>query len=210
VQSGEGVAVLGLRKAGRSTLLSVVTGLYRPDRGRVLVHGRATGPVAIGGGFTAAVPLREILAVGAQLMGLTPQQLDERRDDVLAFAGLDRTVLDVPLREISGVQRRRVGYALALAARPDVFVADGLVVMGKGEQAEQCYRELETMRESGHVLLLATNTKAVTRRLCARGIVLHHGELIFDGPLRPALSELQALRRGARGRPPADEEREGG
>jgi ABC-2 type transport system ATP-binding protein len=199
VDAGEAVAVLGRPRSGRSTLLSVIAGVYRPDAGRVYVRGRATGLTAMGAGFSLMVPVRANIELSAALLGMRKQQVQECLDEILDFAGLARAALDYPFREISGAQRRRVGYALVMASRPEVFLADGIVVMGKGDQLERCYRDLEAMRDAGHALLLASNSKAVTRRLCSRGVVLDHGEVVFDGPPRKALRELRALRRGGGG-----------
>jgi ABC-2 type transport system ATP-binding protein len=203
VGSGECVGVLGRRRSGRSTLLGLVAGLYRPDTGTVKVRGRATGLVSMGAGFSVTVPLRENIQLNAALLGLTPDRLAACLDEVLEFASLDRTALAYPFREISGQQRRQVGYWLAVASSPDVFVADGVVVLGKGERLERCYEALVAMREDGHAMLLGTNNKTALRRLCTRGIVLDGGEVVCDGSLKEAFRALRHLRRGD-GRPRHD------
>ena len=194
VSSGEAIGILGLARSGRSTLLDVVSGKYRPDRGKVLVRGRATGLVAAGAGFSANVSVRGNLELNAAFLGTPPELLSTRMPDILAFAGLKQRWLDYPLREIDGPQRRRLAYAAAVASAPEVFLADRFVVVGGGLK-ERCLNDLATLRDSGHALVLATNNKPVLKQLCTRAIVLDGGRVVLDGSLRGAFAELRRQRR---------------
>ena len=194
VEQGECVAVLGTRKSGRSTLLSVISGLYRPDTGTAQVHGRATGLTAMGAGFSARLPLRNCVELNAAIIGMSKERLDASLDDILAFSGLREGDLRHPMREIAGSQRRQLGYALAVYSKPEVFLADGLVVLNRGDLVERCFGLLESLRDEGTAMVLATNKKPVVTRLADRAVVLSHGEVAFDGAVRPALRTLRSLR----------------
>jgi ABC-type polysaccharide/polyol phosphate transport system ATPase subunit len=195
VPAGDGVALMSTRRAGRSTLVAVIAGLYRPDSGSVLVHGRVTGFPAMGAGFVAAVPVHQNLAVGAQLLGMTAQQLQERRPAILEHAGLTDDDLGYPLRELEGPVRRRLAYSLVLFSRPDVMLADGLVVFGDRAFREASLAQLADMRDQGHALVLSTHNATVMRSLCSRAVVLHKGEVVFEGAFRQARRTLASLRR---------------
>jgi ABC-2 type transport system ATP-binding protein len=196
VGRGEAVAVLGLRHSGRSTLISLIAGLYRPDQGTVRVRGRPTGLIAVGAGFSPTVPVRNCISLNAALLGMGEEQLDASMDEVLDFAGVRSQELGYPLRELPGSKRRLLAYALAVRSRPDVFLADGKVVLGNDEMAERCFESLESLRADGQAQVLATNNKTVVRRLADRAIVLDEGRIAFDGSVGPALKALKRLRRG--------------
>lgn len=195
VERGEAVALLGLRRSGRSTLISLIAGLYRPDQGTVRVRGRPTGLIAMGAGFSATVPVRNCVSLNAALLGMSKGQLDASMDEILAFAGMRTQELGYPLRELPGSKKRLLAYALAVRSRPDVFLADGKVVLGKDETAERCFESLESLRADGQAQVLATNNKAIVRRLADRAIVLDEGTIAFDGPVGPAFKALKRLRR---------------
>lgn len=195
VERGEAVAVLGLRRSGRSTLISLIAGLYRPDQGTVRVRGHPTGLIAMGAGFSATVPVRNCVSLNAALLGMSKGQLDASMDEVLEFAGMRSQELGYPLRELPGSKRRLLAYALAVRSRPDVFLADGKVVLGNDETSERCFTALEALRDEGQAQVLATNNKSVVRRLADRAVVLDGGQIIFDGSVGPALKALKRLRR---------------
>jgi ABC-2 type transport system ATP-binding protein len=196
VASGDGVAIMSTRRSGRSTLLAVVAGLYRPDAGSVRVHGRVTGFTAMGAGFTSSVPVARNLRVGAALLGMLPSDLEERRPAILAHAGLTDDDLGYPIRELDAAQRRRLAYSLVLYSRPDVLLADGLVLFGDKKFREASLGQMTQLREEGHALVLATHHPTVLRTLCSRAVVLHKGEVVYEGTFRQARRTLASLRRG--------------
>jgi ABC-type polysaccharide/polyol phosphate transport system ATPase subunit len=195
VAGGEVLSVLGARNSGRSTLMSVIAGVYRPDKGMARVRGRATGLVAMGVGFSGVLPVHACISLNAALLGMSKEHLAASMDAILAFAGLPHASLSYPLREIAGSRRRQLAYAIAIHAKPEVFLADGLVVLGKDELAERCFVELEALRDAGHALVLASNNKGVARRLSERAVVLDDGRVVFDGPVGPALKTLRRIKR---------------
>ena len=194
VGSGEAIGVIGRRRSGKSTLISVLNGLYRPDLGTVHVRGRPTGPIAMGVGFAADLSAADNLTLNAQLLGMSRDQIESRRDAIVSFSGLNPVELTYPMRELGAKARQRLGYSVALYAEPEVLLADERVLIGDKEFREASMARLEALRDSGHALVLATNSKQVIRRLCSRALVLDHGRLAFDGELRKAFRVLRELR----------------
>lgn len=194
VSSGESVVLLGRRRSGRSTLLNVVSGLYRPDSGTVLVRGRPTGTSAMSAGFTPTLSVADNLAMNGQFVGMPVTTIEERRKEILEFAGIKPAEARYPLNEITGRSRQRLAYSILLHARPDVFIADDKVVIGDTDFKESSLAFLEQMRDAGHVLLMATNNRKLARRLCTRAVVMNDGEIVFDGGLKPAYRTLRELR----------------
>jgi phospholipid/cholesterol/gamma-HCH transport system ATP-binding protein len=131
--------ILGASGAGKSTILRIVLGLLKPDAGRVFIKGRRVdqlseselmavradlGMVFQEGGLFDSLTVRE--NVGYRLYEETRMPLDEvdvRVREVLGYVGLEE-YWDRRPSELSGGQRRRVGIARALAARPDILLYD--------------------------------------------------------------------------------------
>ena len=131
--------ILGASGAGKSTILRIVLGLLKPDGGRVFIKGRRVdqlseselmavradlGMVFQEGGLFDSLTVRE--NVGYRLYEETRMPLDEvdvRVREVLGYVGLEE-YWDRRPSELSGGQRRRVGIARALAARPDILLYD--------------------------------------------------------------------------------------
>jgi ABC-type polysaccharide/polyol phosphate transport system ATPase subunit len=194
VASGEAIGVLGRRQSGRSTLISVLNGLYRPDQGSVHVRGRPTGPIAMGVGFVSDMAAADNITLNARLLGMAPADIDSRREAIIEFSRLKPVELTSPLRELEPRARQRLSYSIVLHAAPDVFLADDRVLVGDKDFRDASMTRLEALRDAGCAMVLATNRRPLLRQLCSRAIVLEKGEIVFDGALKPAFRTLRELR----------------
>jgi phospholipid/cholesterol/gamma-HCH transport system ATP-binding protein len=131
--------ILGASGAGKSTILRLILGLLRPDAGRILVEGRRVDEMSERELMTVRPGLGMVFQEGALFDSLTVREnvgyrlyeetvlplaeVDARVEEVLGFVGLGEFRDRMPA-ELSGGQRRRVGIARALAARPRIVLYD--------------------------------------------------------------------------------------
>jgi ABC-2 type transport system ATP-binding protein len=206
--SGEGTALLGLPGAGRSTLLHLITGVFRADGGQVLVRGRVSGLIASGAGFTGDWTLRENVVASSILLGEPRERARSQVDSILGFVGMgDRG--DQRLRDLGPAETKKLGYSTALHSRPDIFVSDDELVVGGSELREASLARLAEVPASGRTLVVASNSAKLLPLLCTRGVVLEAGRIDFDGDLEGALAHYWELRDEHRGRHPRDDEDDG-
>jgi ABC-2 type transport system ATP-binding protein len=206
--AGEATAVLGLPGAGCSTLLHLVTGVFRPDRGRVLVRGRVGGLVASGAGLTGDWTLRDNVVAGSVLLGEPRDLAAGRVGEVLDFVGMNGRE-DDRLRDLGPAETRKLGYSIALHSRPDVFLSDDELVVGGTSLREASLAKLAEVPASGRTLVVASNSAKHLQVLCTRGVVLDDGRVSFDGELHDALVHYRAILDEHRSRHPQTEEDEG-
>src|SRR5690606_2158149 len=88
VAPGETVAIVGRNGAGKTSTLRVLAGIVPLHRGRCEVGGRVVAQLELGAGFGRGFTGRENVFLNAALHGLTRREVEERLDDILAFAGL--------------------------------------------------------------------------------------------------------------------------
>ena len=137
IAEGMFVTIIGSSGCGETTLLKMVNALVMPDEGEVLVHGRATSnadPIGLRRNIGYAIQgsvLFPHLTV-EQNIAYVPTLLnsgDEDRTEAavkkwMDIIGLPRDIMDRYPAELSGGQAQRVGIARALAASPDILLAD--------------------------------------------------------------------------------------
>ena len=139
VHAGELTLIAGPSGCGKSTLLSVLSGLQRPDSGRVFALSeelglldlralerfrlRHTGFVFQGFNLFPALQVSEQVELPLQYMGVSPEEARARSHEALEEVGmLERRHLR-PI-ELSGGEKQRVAIARALAKRPALLFAD--------------------------------------------------------------------------------------
>ncbi|MFL6054928.1 MAG: ABC transporter ATP-binding protein [Actinoallomurus sp.] len=130
VRAGEFVAVVGPTGCGKSTTLSLVSGLEPPSAGEVLVHGRPVDGIPEGVGYMfqndAVLPWRTVLdnvATGPRYRGVSRQRARELARDWVQRVGLDGFESYYP-HQLSGGMRKRVALAQTLVNEPSILLMD--------------------------------------------------------------------------------------
>jgi molybdate transport system ATP-binding protein len=200
VADGEIVALLGPNGAGKSTLLGAISGLIRPESGRITVAGRVlTERTASARSFVPAERRRvgllsqdpllfphltavENVAFGQRAQGRP--RADARRDaqEWLDAVGLTDVAGRKPVA-LSGGQRQRVAIARALAARPDVLLLDEPLAALDVQTATHIRRLLsERLTDSATTTIVVTHDVLDAIVLADRCAIVNDGRIIDDGP----------------------------
>jgi ABC-type cobalamin/Fe3+-siderophores transport system ATPase subunit len=205
LDAGELVAVWGLRRSGRSTLLRIAAGVEPPDTGVVRFAGRDLGRAGgdlLGSGIAycqhaAAGPeahgvLDEMIA--AQLArGVTQASARMRAWAALARAGADECA-DYEMHELDCAEQVRVTLARGLLSRPSLIVIDepidGVDLLARDE----ILALLRSLADEGIAVLMSTGDAAAFT-VADRALSLSDGEL--RGAVSPELAPVVPLRRRA-------------
>ncbi len=198
---GETVGIVGESGSGKSTLARAMLGLTPIAGGEVIFDGsrltrdreatlkrlRSEAAMVFQDPFNALNPrltIGETLAEVLQTQGETPRgQIPARIGELMDMVGLDRAFTSRRPRSLSGGQCQRAGIARALAVNPRVIIADECVAaldVTIQAQIVALFREL-TARH-GLTLVFIAHDLAIVRNLCERVVVMHHGEIVEDGP----------------------------
>lgn len=191
VAAGEAVALAGLNGAGKTTLLACLLDLLALDGGRITVVGYPHRELAARAGL-AFLPERFLpppYATGTEflrhLLALHGVALDPAAAVREATAlALDPAALARPAREYSKGMAQKLGLvACLLAARPLLVLDEPLSGLDPLARSRVKAR-LARHREEGGALLYSTHLLADAAELCTRLVLLHDGQVAFDG--RPA------------------------
>src|SRR5690606_19475321 len=108
LRKGECLGLIGHNGAGKTTLLKMLTGLIKPDVGRIEMRGRVGALIALGAGFNPILTGRENIYVNASVLGLTRREIDEKIDDIIDFSEI-REFIDSPVQNYSSGMAVRLG-----------------------------------------------------------------------------------------------------
>jgi ABC-2 type transport system ATP-binding protein len=196
VESGESVAYVGPNGAGKSTTVKMLTGILVPSSGRLLVNGvephrnRMQNAKNIGVVFGQRTQLWWDLAVQDSLqLQRKIYDVPEKtfRENLALFTEMLELneFLHLTARKISLGQRMRADLAMALLHNPQILYLDeptiGLDLTAK-ERMRAFLKQLN--RERGTTLMLTTHDLDDIEELCARLVIIDHGQKIFDGDLQ--------------------------
>lgn len=184
VVRGQSLGIIGENGAGKSTLLKVLTGVIQPTSGRVMVHANIAAMLELGAGFQPDFSGMDNVRMKASLMGLSNKELDERLDDILAFADIGEYIHE-PVKHYSSGMVVRLGFAVITACRPDLLITDEVLAVGDESFQKKCIRWIQQFLEQGGTLLLVSHSMYVVQKLCQRALWVHAGGIEQYGDVFP-------------------------
>lgn len=192
IRAGERVGLLGHNGAGKSTFLKMVAGLYPISSGTRVVEGTVRSLFDLSLGFEPDATGRENVLYRGLLLGLSPKFMRSIEDEVVEFAGLGEFI-DYPIRTYSAGMQVRLAFAISTAVGGDVLLLDEVIGAGDANFMAKAKERITRLIEQSEILVLASHDFGALRSLCERGLVFHHGELIFDGPVVDAIGHYKLI-----------------
>ena len=181
---GESLGIIGENGAGKSTLLKIIAGVIPPTRGTLVVNGRVGALLELGSGFHPDYTGAANIDLAAALLGLSPAEIDDKRDEIIAFADLGDH-LDDPIKHYSSGMVVRLGFAVATALAPDILITDEVLAVGDESFQKKCVAWMERYLDSGGTLLLCSHSMYHVQKLCQRALWLKDGRPVREGASAP-------------------------
>lgn len=173
IRRGETLGIIGRNGSGKSTLLQIIAGTLMPTEGRIAVHGRIAALLELGSGFNPDFTGRENVYLNAAILGLSRTQIDQRMEDILAFAGIGEFV-DQPIRSYSSGMVMRLAFAVMAHVDADVLIIDEALAVGDAFFTQKCMRFLREFKQRG-TLLFVSHDGAAVAGLCDNALWLDSG-----------------------------------
>ena len=192
ITGGERVGLLGRNGAGKSTFLKMVAGLYPTSSGRREVRGTVRSLFDLSLGFEPDATGRENILYRGLLLGLTPRFMRAITDQIVEFADLGEFI-DYPIKTYSAGMQVRLAFAISTAVGGDILLLDEVIGAGDANFMVKAKRRITELVEQAEILLLASHDFGTLRAICNRGLVLHHGELVFDGGIDEAVRHYEMI-----------------
>jgi lipopolysaccharide transport system ATP-binding protein len=184
VYRGQSMGIIGENGAGKSTLLKVLTGVVQPSRGKVTVNTRTAALLELGAGFQPDFSGIDNVRMKASILGLSGAELDERLDDILAFADIGDYIHE-PVKHYSSGMVVRLGFAVVTASQPELLITDEVLAVGDESFQKKCIRWIERFLGNGGTLLMVSHSMYLVQKLCQKAVWLHEGRARQDGEVFP-------------------------
>lgn len=180
VKKGETVGIIGRNGSGKSTLLQVICGTLSQSSGSVITNGSIAALLELGSGFNPEFSGRENVYMSCALLGLGKEEIDNRFDDIAAFADIG-DFIEQPVKTYSSGMFVRLAFAVNVVASPDIMVVDEALAVGDMNFQAKCMTALTRFQESGGTVLFVSHDVGAVKSLCQQAIYLEQGQVVSAG-----------------------------
>ena len=193
VKRGETFCIVGENGSGKSTLLQMVAGILHATSGTVGVYGRVSALLELGAGFNPEFSGRDNVYLNGSILGLTTRQIDQRYQDIAAFAEIG-DFIDQPVKTYSSGMVVRLAFAVAINVDPEILLVDEALAVGDIYFRQRCMRKVHELRQRGITILFVSHAVSDVKAIGDRVLWLDHGRMIDCGePDRVVSKYLAAM-----------------
>ena len=192
INQGEVVGIIGRNGSGKSTLLRVISGIYPPDTGKVHAAGDISLLAGLGTGFSGHQTGRENALLYGSILGHNEDEMREKLDEIIEFSELG-DFIDEPLRTYSAGMKARLGLAVASAIHPHILLIDEVLGVGDPNFKEKSKEKILSMVKDASTVVIVSHSFGLMTDICDRVILLHHGEVMHDGPPQESIKKYYEI-----------------
>jgi ABC-type polysaccharide/polyol phosphate transport system ATPase subunit len=198
LEPGQAMGIIGPNGAGKTTILKLLSKVSFPTSGEIRVKGRMSALIELGAGFHPDLTGRENVYLNGAILGMRREEIRQRFDQIVDFAGIGK-FLDTPVKRYSSGMYARLGFAIAAHVDPEILLVDEVLAVGDYAFQQKCHARMAELRQKGTSLILVAHNLEAIRQVCDRGLVMYRGENVFQGTAAEAvITYSDILRKAAR------------
>lgn len=206
VNENETVALIGPNGAGKTTSFNLITGYHRPDAGSVIAFGRELTGLkpydicahGLARTFQVARPFGKMTVLanvmtGAFLRDKRPEVARAKAREAIDFVGLSAKE-QVPARDLTTIDQRRLEMARALATAPRVLLLDEVMAGLNPAEIDQAVALVGKLSQRGLTIVIVEHVMRAIMAVARHIVVLDHGQKIAEGNPKEVVANADVIR----------------
>ena len=180
VKKGETFGIIGRNGSGKSTILGLIAGVIRQDKGFIKTNGKISSLLELGAGFHTDLSGIENIILNGILMGNTKEEMLNKADEIIKFSELGDFIYQ-PLRTYSSGMQVRLGFSVAVHIEPEILLLDEALAVGDVGFQEKCLKKMTEFKESGATIIIVSHDMMPISKLCDKAMWIDSGSIMANG-----------------------------
>ena len=181
IEQGEFVFLVGESGSGKSTMLKVISGIYKPTSGVARTQGRVVPLLELGCGFDAELTGRENILLNGAILGYSEEFLRSHLQEIIDYSELGQFI-EMPLKTYSSGMLARLAFSVATVVKPDVLIVDEILAVGDERFQRKSHARMMELMSGGTTVLFVSHSLPQIRQMCDHVVWLDHGKVRAFGP----------------------------
>jgi lipopolysaccharide transport system ATP-binding protein len=181
VKQGEVMGIIGRNGAGKSTLLKILSRTTTPTTGSVKIKGRVASLLEVGTGFHPELSGRENIFLNGAILGMSKQEIKNKFDEIVDFAGVERYI-DTPVKRYSSGMYVRLAFGVAAHLEPEILIVDEVLAVGDAEFQKKALGKMKDVSKmDGRTVLFVSHNLTAIKNLCSKSVFMNNGFIKMIG-----------------------------
>lgn len=176
VEEGDFFGIVGRNGSGKSTLLKLISQIYVPDSGKIIVNGKLVPFIELGVGFNPELTGRENIYLNGALLGFSHEEVSAMYDEIVEFAEL-HDFMDQKLKNYSSGMQVRLAFSIAIKSDASILVLDEVLAVGDADFQRKCYEYFKKLRLRKNTAILVTHDMGAVKEYCNKAIIINDGSI---------------------------------
>ena len=196
IYKGEKIGIIGFNGAGKSTLLKIISGVYTPDEGEVIINGNIAPLLSLGAGFDKNYSGRENIFLNGAILGYDEEFLKSKYDEILEFSELGEFI-NLPVKNYSSGMLSKLGFSIATIVDPDILILDEVLGVGDINFKKKSKEKIKSLMESNTTVLLVSHSIKEIRNICDKAIWIDKGKVVDIGEVNSVCDKYEEAAKNA-------------
>ena len=191
VEKGDFFGIVGRNGSGKSTLLKIISQIYTPEKGNVIVNGKLVSFIELGVGFNPELTGKENVYLNGAMLGFSREEISDMYDEIVDFAELEE-FMNQKLKNYSSGMQVRLAFSVAIKARGDVLVLDEVLAVGDESFQRKCndyHHGFLERKKSGKTTILVTHDMGAAKKYCNKAILIENGLIKVSGDVNDVANQ---------------------
>lgn len=189
----EMLSIIGHNGSGKTTTLSIISGILKPDRGEIFVSGRVVPFLGLGIGFNPELTAKENVYLYGAVMGFSRKHIAKIYDEIVEFSELS-DYMNLRIKEFSTGMYVRLGFSVAIYTRPDILIIDEVLAVGDVHFQRKCLETINKIKTEGTSILFVSHDMGLVSRFSDRVVLLDKGRQIMTGASEDVIEEYMNMK----------------
>lgn len=193
IEHGDRVGLIGHNGSGKSTLLRLLSRIYEPTHGNMLIEGNVSPLLDIMQGIEQEFTGYENIFIRGTILNIPREHIKKQIEEITDLTGLG-DYLGMPVRTYSSGMKVRLAFAISTSIMPDILLIDEVFGAGDADFMSRARARMVSLVNQSNIVVIATHSDTLIKEFCNKALLLEGGRIKFFGPVEQALETYHRTR----------------
>jgi len=176
VNRGETFGIVGNNGSGKTTILKLISNIYKPDKGTIKAQGQIVPLLQLGIGFHPELTAIDNIITYGILLGFTKKWIKSKIPEILQYAELEK-FSDTKIKNFSSGMYSRLAFSTAIQVDPDILLVDEVLAVGDVSFQKKCLSSFDDFKKSNKTIVFVSNDMHHILNICDRVLLLKNNKI---------------------------------